>query len=440
LLIVKEKGNQFASYHFREVFGRLKIAGFRQVFSGGMRANKDIWTRAKCVSRTSAYTVHRRRDMMNRNVTSLSPGRRISLIGNSPAITRVVDLIERSAPANANVLIHGPTGTGKELVARSIHDLSGRMEGPFIPVNCAALPENLIESELFGHVKGAFTGAVADRKGFFEAAQGGTIFLDEIGDLPLTAQVKLLRPLQERSIHRVGENLERPIDCRVVAATNKDLEAACKDGTFREDLYYRLKIVKIYVPPLSERKEDIPLLINHFLTKIPVRMYSPGHPTLRISAEAMDAIMRYSFPGNVRELENAIESAIPLSDGKLIRVEDLPETIRGEVKEDSPVGNPRCMPSSRLLEALKEILPRSIRIVKVEDLARFLSETGGRWFRRKDFEDFLRERGGRDIHKSTYGTAGRYLRAMTMKGVLGHNGGKANKSRFRVLEVYLVED
>ncbi|HYA42570.1 MAG TPA: sigma-54 dependent transcriptional regulator [Syntrophobacteraceae bacterium] len=363
----------------------------------------------------------------------------IPLIGNSPAMTGVRQQIRKYALADCNVLVLGPSGTGKELVARSIHNLSKRSAGPFIAVNCAALPVTLVESELFGVAKGAFTHAVP-RIGRFQATGGGTIFLDEIGDTHPEVQAKLLRALEERVIQRVGSNTDISVDCRVVAATNRDLDAACKNRTFREDLYHRLAVAVLRLPPLGERTEDIPRLVEHFVAKLTLKLYGQERAALRVSGEAVHAIMRYSFPGNVRELENAIESAILLSDGEIIRVEHLPETIRGVAKQDCAALNPPGVPPSRLLEALTEILPRAIRIVRVEHLARFLSETGGRWFSRKDFEVFLRGQVRDDMNKNAYGTAGRYLRAIVLTGVLEHNEGKANKSRFRVSKQYLVEN
>ena len=215
--------------------------------------------------------------MRNRDVIPFDRGEGVELIGSSPAMDCVRGEIERVAPANSIVLIMGPTGTGKELVARAIHDRSPRREGPFVAVNCGAIPGPLFESELFGSVRGAFNGA-GNRMGRFEAAKAGTVFLDEIGELPLDLQVKLLRVLQEKTVQRLGDNADRKVDCRVIAATNKDLLEACKAGTFREDLYYRLNIAIIKLTPLRERKEDIEPLVYHFLRKLPSKMYHPDHP------------------------------------------------------------------------------------------------------------------------------------------------------------------
>jgi two-component system NtrC family response regulator len=217
--------------------------------------------------------------------------------------------------------VTGESGTGKELLARGIHYSSGRAEGPFVAVNCAAIPENLIESELFGHVKGAFTGAVRDREGKFELADGGTLFLDEIGDLRVDLQAKILRTLQERTIDRVGGVKQVDLDVRVIAATNKDLEREVREGNFREDLYYRLSVVTLQMPPLRDRKEDIPVLAEHFLRK-----FSPG-PTVRLAPDALALLMAYGWPGNVRELENVMERASILKRGDTITREDLPEKL-----------------------------------------------------------------------------------------------------------------
>jgi DNA-binding NtrC family response regulator len=243
-----------------------------------------------------------------------------SLVGASDEMRQVFDMVRRVAATEATILVSGESGTGKELIARAIHHGSERREGPFIPVNCAAIPAELLESELFGHVKGAFTGAVKDRKGKFEQADGGTLFLDEVGELPLELQPKLLRALQEREIEPVGGTV-RKVDVRVVAATNRDLEEAMGEGTFREDLFYRLAVIPVYLPPLRVRGADIPLLVRHFLKK-------HGATDLAVDPSAMDRLAAYSWPGNVRELENAVERMIILRRGKLIEEGDLPPRIR----------------------------------------------------------------------------------------------------------------
>ncbi|HEY0710709.1 MAG TPA: sigma-54 dependent transcriptional regulator [Polyangia bacterium] len=243
------------------------------------------------------------------------------LIGKSPAMGRVFDVIRKIAPARTSVLLIGESGTGKELAARALHELSGRAGNEFVAVNCGAIPESLIESEFFGHVKGAFTGANTDRPGLFEAAHGGTIFLDEIGELPVPMQVKLLRVLQERKVKRVGGVQEKEVDVRVVAATNRDLEAEVEKGAFRQDLFYRLNVIQLRLPPLRERREDLPLLVDHFLRKFSAEH---GRPLSGIEPDAMAAIMGHSFPGNVRELENLIERAVTLATGDRITADTLP--------------------------------------------------------------------------------------------------------------------
>jgi DNA-binding NtrC family response regulator len=241
------------------------------------------------------------------------------LVGRSHGMKRLLDLIERVAPMRATVLISGETGTGKELVARSVHDLSNRARKPFVAVNCSALPESLLESELFGHVKGSFTGAVTSRRGLFEEADGGTLFLDEISTISAPIQVKLLRVLEERSIHRVGSSQPLNVDFRLITATNEDLQAKVEAGKFREDLFYRLNVFPVHVPPLRHRKEDIPLLANHFRLRF-AQENSIDPPV--ISAITQNRMVEYDWPGNVRELENFIERSIILYAGaKEIRFE-----------------------------------------------------------------------------------------------------------------------
>jgi two-component system response regulator AtoC len=246
-----------------------------------------------------------------------------SILSKSPRMHDLFELISHVAQTISTVLIFGETGTGKELVARAVHEASPRRAGPFIAVNCAALPESLLESELFGHEKGAFTSAAGQRKGRFELASGGTIFLDEVGEIPLAMQAKLLRVLQERRFERVGGAQTVEVDVRVIAATNRDLLRLSKEGKFREDLYYRLNVVKIDLPPLHERPEDIPLLAAHFVQKF----CRPGVPPKTISPEAMEALLQHRWPGNIRELENAIERACVTSRDDTIKAENLPIEI-----------------------------------------------------------------------------------------------------------------
>ena len=247
------------------------------------------------------------------------------LIGSSPAILEVYKLVARVSPGKSTVLLEGESGTGKELVARAIHANSPRRDRAFVPVNCAALTETLLESELFGHEKGAFTGAVATKRGLFETADQGTLFLDEIGDIGPALQVKLLRVIQEQEVRHVGGTAPVKVDVRIVAATNRDLAKMVRDGKFREDLYYRLNVVRIVLPPLRDRREDIPMLAHHFLQKV----CSANNPTIRgFVPETMALLERYHWPGNVRELENVIERTVSLAHGPLIMPDDLPETVR----------------------------------------------------------------------------------------------------------------
>ena len=247
------------------------------------------------------------------------------VIGESGRMQEALSLVRRVAASDATVLIRGESGTGKELIAKAIHYASRRAEGPLVRINCAALPEGLLESELFGHEKGAFTGAHAMRRGRFELAHGGSLFLDEIGDLPPHLQVKLLRVLQEREIERVGSSHPIQVDVRLLAATHCDLEALLKEGRFRDDLYYRLNVVTISVPPLRERREDIPLLLDHFLS----RFARENGKTIRgLTREARETLLRYDYPGNVRELENVVERAVVLTRDEVIGLADLPLAVR----------------------------------------------------------------------------------------------------------------
>lgn len=282
------------------------------------------------------------------------------LIGKSAPMLEVFDLIKRVAPSVANVMIQGESGTGKELVARAIHNLGVRADKPFIAINCTAIPETLLESELFGHAKGSFTGAISRKKGLFEEADGGTLFLDEIGDLALGLQSKLLRVLQERKVRAVGENVEKNVDVRIITATHKDLKAAIKDGRFREDLFYRLSVIPIVIPPLRHRTEDIPLLAHHFLNK-----YSSinGTEIRGFTKEAMQLLVSLPWEGNVRELENIIERAVVLCRNQYIGTEDLPKGENGSVESFHAQA---CQD----LPPLEDIEKRYIRFV--------LEKTGGR--------------------------------------------------------------
>ena len=249
-----------------------------------------------------------------------------SFVGESPQMTHIKEVIRKIAPSNATVLITGESGTGKEVVAREIHNCSAVSGGPFVAINIGGVPENLLESELFGYEKGAFTGAASRKNGMFELASGGTLFLDEIGDMPLSLQVKILRVLQERKITRLGGTTPMPINARIVAATNKNLEAMVQEGTFREDLFYRLNVVRIEIPPLRERSEDIPLLAASIISKYNRSM---GTRITGFTPEALDLLRRHDFYGNVRELENILERTMIFAEGNIIKVEDL--DLRGSV-------------------------------------------------------------------------------------------------------------
>jgi two-component system response regulator HydG len=279
------------------------------------------------------------------------------LIGVSERMQRVYKLIEKVSQHEYPVLILGESGTGKELVARSIHFSGERKSRPFAPVDCSALVPTLIESELFGYVKGAFTGAVQARQGLLEAAQGGTLFLDEIGDLPVDLQAKLLRVLQEREVKPVGSTERRRLDVRIIAATNRDLETSIRSGSFRQDLYFRLNVVQIKLPPLRERKSDIPLLVTSFLDKFT----DTQQPARTISEDAMRRLVAYDWPGNVRELENAIERAVALGSGPIVHVGDLPSSLQ--------------YPSSERAPDKEELLP--LEELERRAILRMLRETGG---------------------------------------------------------------
>lgn len=251
-----------------------------------------------------------------------------NIIGSSPAMQRLFSRMKRIANTDSTVLILGESGTGKELVARALHFNSQRRDKPFIPVNCAAIPENLLESELFGHIKGAFTGAIRDKVGKFEAANSGSIFLDEIGIMPMHLQTKLLRILQEQEVERIGSSKTIQLDVRVISATNVNLEEEVKNGNFREDLYYRLNVIPIQLPPLRERAEDILPLLKHFVEKNCTEM---KRPLMSISNDALEVLETYRWPGNVRELENMVERIVALTDGDRITTNDIPANIREEV-------------------------------------------------------------------------------------------------------------
>jgi two-component system, NtrC family, response regulator AtoC len=277
------------------------------------------------------------------------------LIGKSEALKRVIDMAQRAAPTDLTVLIHGESGTGKELMARAIHRLSSRKDGPFIPVNCAAIPEGLLESELFGHERGAFTGAVRARPGRFELAREGTLFLDEIGDMPVAMQAKILRVLQERQFERVGGTRAIGADVRVIAATHQDLEAMAAEGRFRSDLFYRLQGVRLVMPPLRERIDDLPLLVTHLLERAAQRLW---RAPATVSTEALRCLWTYPWPGNIRELQHVLEGAMVLSDG-VILPEHLPPAVQRGAKAAVP-GEALPATAGSLDEALEDWERRAI--------------------------------------------------------------------------------
>jgi len=284
------------------------------------------------------------------------------LLGKSPPMQRVFDILRKVATSRASVLLVGESGTGKELAAHALHELSPRT-GPFVAVNCGAIPETLLESELFGHVRGSFTGATVDKQGLFEAANSGTLLLDEVADLPLAMQVKLLRVLQERKVKPVGGVSEREVDVRIVAATNRDLEAEVEKSAFRQDLYYRLNVIQVRLPPLRERREDLPLLVDHFIRKFSAEH---GRNVVGAAPEVMSALMLYHFPGNVRELENMIERAVTLSTADWLALDAFPNLIglQGAQPSPSTVGH---LPENGLdLERHLEEYERSILIKALE--------------------------------------------------------------------------
>jgi nitrogen regulation protein NR(I) len=303
------------------------------------------------------------------------PGARFGIIGQSPGLTDLYGVLERVADSPTTVLITGESGTGKELVARALHDHSSRRGKPFIKVNCAAIPKELIESELFGYERGAFTGAVSSKPGRFELANGGTLFLDEIGEIPVEMQVKLLRALQESEFERVGGIKTIRVDVRLVAATNRDLKKLISQGQFREDLFYRLNVVSIRLPALRERASDIPLLVGHFLAKFNDRLKKS---VAGVEPEAMDLLSAYSWPGNIRELENVMERAVLFCDAQRLRVEDLPAELRGVTPSMLPLapepGGDMPLPAEG---GLKEHVKVAMSRLERDLVSRALKQTNG---------------------------------------------------------------
>ena len=327
---------------------------------------------------------------------------RYGLIGVSAPMQAVYNVIEKVADTPSTVLITGESGTGKELIAKAIHEQSPRVEKPLIKVNCAAIPDTLIESELFGYEKGAFTGAVSSKPGRFELADGGTLFLDEIGEIPLEMQVKLLRALQENEFERVGGIRTLKVDVRVVAATNRDLAADMEAGRFREDLYYRLNVVPIHVPPLRARKQDIPDLVDHILAKFRTRL---GKQARELDADALAALMSYHWPGNIRELENMIERMLLFSEGEQIRLADLPEGLKESPGSFASTAVAELPGGAAANDAsLKEAVRAQTERVERQMIVSALEETGGNvthaakrlQISRKSLQNKMKELGLRD--------------------------------------------
>jgi nitrogen regulation protein NR(I) len=304
-----------------------------------------------------------------------APGARFGIIGSSPGLTDLYAVLERVADTPTTVLITGESGTGKELVARALHDHSSRKDKPFIKVNCAAIPKELIESELFGYERGAFTGAVSSKPGRFELANGGTLFLDEIGEIPVEMQVKLLRALQESEFERVGGIKTMRVDVRLVAATNRDLKKLIAGGTFREDLFYRLNVVPIRLPALRERTTDIPLLVEHFLAKFNERLKKH---VAGVEDDAIGVLSSYAWPGNIRELENVIERAVLFCDAPKLRAQDLPPDVRGAPAAASlPVTDTDLKAALASDGGLKEHVKVAMSRLEKELVSRALTQTGG---------------------------------------------------------------
>jgi nitrogen regulation protein NR(I) len=318
----------------------------------------------------------RAHDLERHNLhASLSDGDRPPLVGESPAMRAIYEMIARVADSPSTVLITGESGTGKELIAKALHRGSSRRDRPLIKVNCAAIPKDLVESELFGYERGAFTGAVGAKPGRFELADGGTLFLDEIGEVPVEMQVKLLRALQESEFERVGGIKTLRVDVRLIAATNRDLKALIAEGRFREDLYYRLAVVPIALPPLRDRREDIPLLVRHFIEKYDQRL---GKRVEGVDEEALELLRAYPWPGNIRELENLMERSVLFADGPIVHAGALPDSLREATPAApmAPVGalGAIAAPSGA---SMKEIVRQAQAELERELIARALDETGG---------------------------------------------------------------
>jgi len=295
------------------------------------------------------------------------------VLGESPRLLEALEIVRRAAPTTLPILIEGESGTGKELFAKVVHANSKRRDAPFISINCGAIPENLLESELFGHRQGAFTGASADRKGLFEAAEGGTVFLDEVGELPLTGQVKLLRVLQSNEVQRVGSDRPVAVDTRIVAATNRDLAAMVEEGTYREDLFYRLSVIQALLPPLRERRDEIALLCDFFIGQASVEL---GRPRIVLSPPLQRLLERYQYPGNIRELRNIIFRLACLCDGEA-DVDDLPAAVRDALQSSDAVADAHPLPAAVLTRTLGEVRREASDAAEKRYLERGLQRTRG---------------------------------------------------------------
>ncbi len=380
--------------------------------------------------------------MLQRN--EIYPPSFCGIIGQSRLLLDLFNLIGKAAPSNAGVLIFGETGTGKELVAKAIHGNSNRSNKAFVAINCSAIPDKLIERELFGHEKGAFTDAYTTTPGSFEMSHEGTLFLDEIADMALPAQAKILRVLEEKEIKRLGGNLTIRVDVRVIAATNLDLKTRVKAGRFREDLYYRLNVLPIRVPPLRDCPRDIHLLIEHFLGRFAAEQ---GKGEMSISAEAVRALQKHSFPGNVRELQNIIKRAVILADGREISLSDLTADVLQNLKAYKKDNISLRIREDKLLKALElikitnrrkspELWRKTLKCVTIDKIYEFLVGIGGQWFSRKKFAKFLRNNAKSDTDK--YKTAGDYLKILIENRICVHNGKKANKSKYKLAEHFIT--
>jgi transcriptional regulator with PAS, ATPase and Fis domain len=363
------------------------------------------------------------------------------IVGISRPMLEIYELIATVAMTKATVLIVGESGTGKELIARAVHRHSQRRGKPFVAVNCSATAHYLWESEMFGHERGAFTGAVSTKKGRFEWAHEGTLFLDEISVMPQALQAKLLRVLQEMEFERVGGTRTITVDTRIISATNRDLKKGVREGWFREDLFFRLNVITIQVPPLRDRREDIAPLVDHFLEKY---TRETGKDIRGISYQAMEALMNYALPGNIRELENIVLRAVIVAKDTTINVEDLPEELRSGTRSGRDAGY--GVREHDLLKALEKAIIRdnggpprlwhlTLRSITVETIHEFLLHANTRAFSRLEFAKFLSYKAKSDRNK--YGAAGKYLSVLKKNHICVHNKKKANQSRYRLSEVFL---